>query len=252
MNIGIAGFGCVGQAVYASLSNPSACTIYDKYKQRYKKTFASLIRTDVIFSCLPAGMSPCGSQDFTEYEDFLCELIDRKYDGIVVIKSTVLYDNLIPYFEDLKLVINPEFLCQNTSMEDFRDQSVIVLGGDARLALQVKNTYVNHFDIKEHMEFLLCTAREAIELKYIHNIYHAYKILFWNYVYETTGNHRKMFSLYSAITGNINEMAQVAADGRLGYGGRCFAKDIFAIDHVFPHILTLFMRYYNKRLRENA
>lgn len=255
MNIGIAGFGCVGQAVYASLVYPSAnvpCVIYDKYKQRYEGNFVDLMQTDIIFSCLPAAMSSCGSQDFTEYEEFLHRLVSRKYDGIVVIKSTVLYDNLSPYFNDLNLVINPEFLCHNTSIEDFKNQSVIVLGGDTRLALQVKNAYVNRFDIKKYVEFLLCTAREAIELKYIHNVYHAYKVLFWNYVYETTGNHRKMFNLYSAVTGNTNEMAQVAADGKLGYGGGCFTKDVFALDHTFPHILTLFMRYYNGRLRKDT
>lgn len=252
MRIGIAGFGCVGQAVYASLTCPSMCTIYDRYKQRYKEAFIDLIQTDVIFSCLPAEMSSCGSQDFTEYKDFLDKLIARGYGGIVIIKSTVLYDNLVPYFNDLEVVVNPEFLCHNTSIEDFENQEAIVLGGDVRLALQVKDTYIDHFDIKGNMEFLLCTAKEAIELKYIHNIYHAYKVLFWNYVYETTGNHRKLFNLYSAITGNTNEMAQVAADGKLGYGGSCFAKDVFALDYVSPHILTLFMRYYNKQLRENA
>lgn len=252
MSIGIAGFGCVGQAMYASLAHPSTCIIYDKYKQRYKGNFGELQRVDVIFSCLPAGMLPHGSQDFTEYEDFLRGLIKRRYNGVVVIRSTVLYDNLLPYFKDLKLVINPEFSCQNTAIKDFKNQDVTILGGDARLALQVKKVYEQHFDIKEHVEFLLCTAREAIEIKYIHNIYHAYKVLFWNYVYETTGNHRKMFSLYSAITSNTNEMAQVAADGKLGYGGSCFTKDVFAFDHVSPHILTLFMRYYNGQLRGDS
>jgi UDP-glucose 6-dehydrogenase len=45
------------------------------------------------------------------------------------------------------------------------------------------------------------------------------------------------------------EMSQVAADGRLGYGGACFVKDVSAKHKDFPHELTSFLQIYNERLR---
>jgi UDP-glucose 6-dehydrogenase len=92
-------------------------------------------------------------------------------------------------------------------------------------------------------------VKEAIELKYTHNIYHAYKVLYWNYVHEVCGNQRKIFSLYSKLTGNINELGQIYADGTPGYGGACFPKDVKAFHKERQHQLTEYMIRYNARLR---
>jgi UDP-glucose 6-dehydrogenase len=51
------------------------------------------------------------------------------------------------------------------------------------------------------------------------------------------------------ITGNTNEMARVGADGKLGYGGACFPKDVNAWHKIVPHYLTEFMNEYNHFLR---
>jgi len=244
--IGIAGFGFVGQAVYGSILYPSSIYVYDKYKDM--GDLGTLIENSrVIFCCLPTVQDKDGNQDFTEYRSFLSECRKRKYEGILVIKSTVLYDNISPYLDSLNIVFNPEFLCQNDAIKDFLNQKVVVLGGRIDLATEVKKVYKNNFALKDP-DYEFCSIEEAINIKYMHNIYHAYKVLFWHYVQEKTGNARKMSDLYHKIT-DRNELSKVCADGKKGYGGCCFPKDVNAYNSVKPDDLTEFMRKYNLKLR---
>jgi UDP-glucose 6-dehydrogenase len=126
---------------------------------------------------------------------------------------------------------------------------VIVLGGRIDLCKQAASIYKNHFSFEAVPLFEYCSVKEAEELKYTHNIYHAYKVLYWNFVHEATGNQRKIWEMYSLITGNKNEMARVCADGHFGYGGACFPKDVGAFHEEHPNKLTAFMIMYNHFLR---
>jgi len=99
-------------------------------------------------------------------------------------------------------------------------------------------------------DYHITSIQEAMDFKYIHNIYHAYNVLFWNYVQENFNNSRKHVSLYEKIYGKKPILSQIAPDGKLGYGGACFPKDIKAMDFNKPHELTKFMNQYNNRLRK--
>lgn len=245
--IGLAGFGFVGQALYASAKNISV--IYDPPKSR--GNLNELVGCSHIFCCLPSPPNKYMEQDFSIYEEFLTSLVRARYLGIVIIKSTVLFSNIEKFLSKLKIVMNPEFLNQNTSIKDFINQKTIILGGEIDDCLSVADLYKKEFSFLVEPTYEFCSIKEAIQIKYMHNIYHAYKVLFWNYVLEVTDNHRKIFSLYSKITGNTFEMQNVGADGRLGYGGACFPKDVGAFDVENPHELTKFMQEYNTRLRKN-
>ena len=247
MSIGLVGFGFVGQALYASLRNPTSCVVYDPPKGF--KDFSDIRRCDIIFCCLPSPMKADGSQDFSYYKDFFTKI--QGFEGVIVVKSTVLLSDIAPYFDMYNIVMNPEFLNQNSSHEDFKNQKIVILGGRTDLCLKVKERYEHSFSLaaQGNIEYVLCTADEAIHIKYTHNIYHAYKVLFWNYIHETFGNHRKLFNAYSKITGNTFEMSNICSDGRPGYGGACFPKDVAAANSEKPHELTQFMIKYNKKIR---
>ena len=244
--IGIAGFGFVGQAVYGSVINTDDFYVYDKYKN-IGDPLPLFTNCDIIFCCLPTVKNSDGTQNFTEYDNFLNDCIERQYQGILVIKSTVLYSNIEPYLNKLNIVFNPEFLCQNDAIKDFLNQKVVVLGGRIDLAREVQKVYQTHFALK-NPDYEFCTIEEAINIKYVHNIYHAYKVLFWHYVQEKTGNARKMADLYHKIT-DRNELSRICADGKKGYGGSCFPKDVNAYNSVKPDDLTEFMKNYNLKLR---
>ena len=183
MRIGIAGFGFVGQAVYSGIKNKDKdnVVIYDKYMQEYKHTEA-LISTEIIFVCLPT-LNNDKEQDITAFEEFFETIKD--YKGIVVIKSTILFSNIEKYNENFNIVMNPEFLNQNSSIEDFLTQEILILGGRADHTFKVLDIYRSDFNLDfDNMSVEFCTQQEAIDFKYLRNIHGAYEVLFWNFVQE--------------------------------------------------------------------
>lgn len=263
MKIGIAGYGFVGQAVHSCVKKkmieanaiedaqiPESLQIrmleiYDP--PQHLGDIENLRSCDVIFCCLPT-LTTEGKQDFTPYEDFFERL--GRYIGVLVIKSTVLASNIFPYKGRFNIVMNPEFLNQGNFKEDFYNQKYIVLGGRVDHCRTVENSYREFFEFKEEVFFEYCTMLEAIELKYTHNVYHAYKVLFWNFISERCeSQQRKLAELYSKITGNTFEMQNIHADGTPGYGGACFPKDVKAFHGEATHQLTNYMIKFNARLR---
>jgi len=242
MKIAIAGFGFVGQAVFAGVKDKDNVVIYDPPKG-YR---TALLENDVIICCLPTPTID-GKQDFSIYKNFLQEI--QGFTGILVIKSTVLFDNIKSYLSKFRIVMNPEFLNQNSAIYDFLHQKVIILGGDTKDCFEIARMYEEDFEVEcDTIEIL--SHEEAINFKYLHNLYHAYKVLFWNYVQEVTGNSRKYAPLYKKLReGMDNEMSRVCADGLPGFGGACFPKDMAAQHQHFPHELTRFMIEYNHQLR---
>jgi UDPglucose 6-dehydrogenase len=243
---GIAGMGFVGSAVFNTFNNKDFIVVYDKYKKHLDNKLPILKKCTYIFACLPTPMGKNGKQDFSAYHTFFKEI--EGYEGIVIVKSTVLYSNIKPYLDNFNIVMNPEFLNQNSAYSDMENEKVVILGGEIDLVTKVKKLYQNSMG-KKDVSFEMCSIEESINIKYLHNNYHAYKVLFWNMVYEVTGNHRKIFDVYSKLTGNTHEMANVASDGKLGYGGACFPKDVNAFFHEHNHELSEFMNKYNDRLR---
>lgn len=246
MRLGIAGFGFVGQAVYGSVRHDKYVVIYDKFKNT-EGTYSDLLQCDVIFACLPT-LSTIEGQNADPYIEFFEGLIDKKYDGVVVIKSTLLYENIKPYEDKLKLVHNPEFLNQNTSVKDFKDQHIIILGGRLDYSKKIHSIYDEYFILRDDVEYEFCTLEEAMNFKYVHNVYHAYKVLFWNMIEKEIGNSRKYSELYHKVV-TRNELSRVCADGKFGYGGACFPKDVKAFDCDKPNTLTKYMIEYNKEVR---
>lgn len=251
--IGVIGLGFVGSALVSNIKPGTEVLIYDKYKEIGCTQEYLQKNTDVIFLCLPTPMHNDG-QDLTELNSVVYQLNEGEYMGIVVIKSTITSQNiqkLIGEYPKLTIVVNPEFLNQNDAHNDFKYQNCLVLGGHGHECRTIKEVYENSFELfNKEIPVEMCTHTEACDIKYMHNIYHAYKALFWNYVLETTGNHRKIFQAYRRIIDEIgNEMNGVGSDGKLGYGGACFPKDVRAMHSESPHKLTEFMITYNEELR---
>lgn len=229
--IGIIGFGVVGQAVYGSLTDTSRkqAVIFDLEK-RFKtidRVNNSLSEIDTIFICLPTPTTVLG-QDATAIKDTLNHLKSKNYPGMIVIKSTVLYSNIKEYLSDLFIVYNPEFLNANTANADFYEQDYIILGGNTQDTKYVMDVYAKCFKFKnDTIHYELCSVKEAIDFKYTRNMYQAYKVLFWEFVQDNTGNARKMSSMLDNIP--MGENSQVSMDGYRGFGGACLPKDLKAL-----------------------
>jgi UDP-glucose 6-dehydrogenase len=180
----------------------------------------------------------------------LDKLIDKGYKGVVVVKSTTLFRVLQPYQDKLNILFNPEFLNQNTNFEDVLKQEVIIIGGDVIHTKILVCFYDNFCNFKSKYEYQFTTMKQACDFKYIRNIYGAYKVLFWEFVQDTTLNSRKMAQLYDKVPYN-NESSQIGMDGFRGFGGECWPKDVAAWDNEHGHNLTQFMTEFNSDLEQD-
>lgn len=251
--IGIIGAGFVGNAVIQNLNDNVEVFVYDKDPQKSNSIIYDIIQEcKYIFLCLPTNMSEDGTQDFSAYNSFFKSLsVLYNLSNIFIIKSTVLYENIKPYLNKYRIVMNPEFLNANSSVDDFNEQKQIILGGNPLDMKEVRELYVNSFKFRNsEIDFVYMSYEEAINLKYMHNIYHAYKVLFWNFVQERTGNARLYAKHYKKLREGLDsEMSQISPDGKMGYGGACFPKDVKALYKITDHELLKFMCDYNEKLR---
>jgi UDP-glucose 6-dehydrogenase len=256
MKIGIIGYGFVGQAQHSIINETAEVMVHD-IKHPYIRSLCDLTKNDIIFICVPTPIAKSGGQDASIVVELLEKIESHDYTGTVVIKSTVLSKHLEKFSETLNICFNPEFLNQNTSFEDAKTQKTIILGGDIKNTKVVEKFYREHTTLfekdafrfkNEEPQFEFMTIKEACDFKYTRNLYGAYKVLFWEFIQDTTGNSRKMAELYEKTKYN-NEMSQVGMDGERGFGGACFPKDTDAWDKEHNHQLTKFMLEFNSTLK---
>ena len=235
MKIGIIGYGFVGKALAEALTNDvQVCKIDPKLDTSIDdlKNF----KPEVIFICLPTPMLDNGIQDISIVKNTILELNKFITDEIIVVKSTVHPGNI----NEIKLicprfVYNPEFLREKHAKEDFINSDLIVFGGDQEFADSLANIYSNHTKCI-NKEYIFTDVTSASLIKYTINSFLATKVIFFNEINsifkladsnESWEDFTKILSKDSRI-GN-SHMLVPGHDGRLGFGGACFPKDINAL-----------------------
>ena len=239
MKIGIIGLGFVGSAIneVLKLKKISNIKIYDKFKNGGIGKLEDCFDTDFIFLCLPTEYD----QERKDYNlDPINEnlnLLNRNsYDGIIIIKSTVLpgtTEKLSNKFENLNLCHNPEFLTARTATKDFLNQKHIILG-------KTKNSksfdYLKKFYEENWLNAVIsvCSSKESESIKIFCNSFYAVKIQFFNELFLLCKKQNIDFkNVTNLMIGNgwINPMHTDVPghDGKLSYGGACFPKDTNAL-----------------------
>ena len=237
MSIGIIGIGCVGNAIYQNFLDKGINVIaYDKYKKI--GILEDLIKTDILFLCLPTLYN----EELNEYDKTaiveICEyLLMNKYQGLVVIKSTVepgvTQELSVKY--NLNLFHNPEFLTARTAYQDFNNQKHIIIGSSNRITVEQLELLTNFFKkYYPDAEISTCKSTESESVKIFCNCFYAVKVQFFNELYflcqkvNVDYNHIRDMMLKN---GWINPMhTQVPGiDGNFSYGGMCFPKDTNAL-----------------------
>lgn len=240
VKLAISGLGFVGSSMLESFLNKKLDVIgYDKYKDIGVGLFKDLLNVDVIFLALPTKFNESTqTYDLSEIIDS-CEFLNsEKYNGLVVIKSTVIpgtTEMLSEKFKNLNLVHNPEFLSAKTAFEDFHSQKHIVLGITSNCNIDkyllLKNIYSSNYEsvISE------CTSNESETMKCFANSFYAVKIQFFTEMYLTCKSNGSNFENVKDMmlrNGWINPMHTnvPGSDGKISYGGYCFPKDTKALN----------------------
>ena len=236
MKVAQIGNGFVGNALKKSFQLKGIDTIvYDKYQSigSVEETFDS----DILFLCLPTPYKNENGYDLSAIEENLSILSKNNYNGVVVLKSTVLPGTTRSLSMKYKLYIihNPEFLTERTALQDFNNQEHIVLGVNNVYGL---NKLISLYEANyPYAEISICSSEESESMKIMCNAFYAVKVQIFNEFYlfcEENGINYNIVKDLMLKNKWINPMHTnvPGPDGKLSYGGHCFPKDTSALNEV--------------------
>src|SRR4051794_37836075 len=142
---------------------------------------------------------------------------------------------------DFGVAMNPEFLRQVTSEQDFARPWVTVLGTSDRRTAEILDVLYTPFGAL----IVRCTPTEAEMIKYVNNIYNAVKISYFNEVHAICEQLNIDSSLIGAAVARTAESMWNPLYGTRGgvpYGGACLPKDTtaflaFCRQHGWNHLI---------------
>ncbi len=253
--VGIVGYGFVGSAICKSLEEHMfRCNvnlfIYDKYKSElyFSKSLDDLLLTDIIFLCLPTLYDKnLETYDLTALNETIEYLSNKKYEGICLIKSTILPNTTLNYFQkyqNLKLIHNPEFLSAKTAFEDFHNQKHIVLGICSDKTHEYIDIIINFYKkYYEKAEISIITSTESEIMKLSANSFYSVKIQFFTEIYLLCNKLNCSYETVKQTLLNNNWINPKhtnipGPDGNISYGGMCFPKDTMALEKFMEKINT--------------
>lgn len=231
--VGIIGFGFVGESQAFAFAPVADIKIFDIDVSKRTHEIEDVLSQDLVFVCIPTPMRENGTQDLSLVEGFFYQADNFKSKPTYILKSTVLpgtTKRLADKF-NLNIVFCPEFLTERTAKLDMLTQSRIVIGGDTHHTEQVLKLFKARFGNKH---YILTDSKSAELVKYMSNNFLTVKTSFMNEYYdlvkEIGGDWDKIVEGVVADPRIGNSHTQVPGhDGKRGFGGSCFPKDINAI-----------------------
>ncbi|MFZ5932695.1 MAG: UDP-glucose/GDP-mannose dehydrogenase family protein [Patescibacteria group bacterium] len=235
-NIGIIGWGVVGQAVGKGFETKGH-KIYWVARKKGPYTLNELIRkSEFIFLCLPTPMfADYSGIDLSIMNEVVAKVAPKLAgtDKILVVKSTVVPGTTASYkkkYPKTLLAMNPEFLTEANALGDFLKPDRTVIGSFSQsVSARLSSLYQDLYG--PGTKIFLTDPTTAEMVKYMSNALLSTKVIFAN----------EMYDLCTALGIKYEEVRDmVAADPRIGqshlsvttirgFGGKCFPKDMVAL-----------------------
>jgi nucleotide sugar dehydrogenase len=240
--IGIIGKGFVGSAVEFGFSAQTGCDaiikVYDKDPFKSVHTLEETVNeSDFIFVSVPTPSDIDGSMYLGILESALQDIqaVNNRNDNIILIRSTVIPGTtakLSKKFSKLNIVFNPEFLTERSAKFDFINQSRFILGGRKKNTSRVADLYRWRFG--DSASCIESNFETAEMIKYMNNCFFATKVSFMNEMKLVADKCKVDWDL--AVDGFVRDgrvghshLAVPGPDGKFGFGGSCFPKDVQAM-----------------------
>lgn len=220
LTVGIVGCGFVGGALKRWLEehNPDVTIHVSDPPKGFDDDLSAV---DVAFVSIHIPTERDGSQNITLLKEIIRGLPDKP----IFVRTTILpgTSEVLSCETGRRVYFMPEFLTERTAYADFCSQPMVFTAESALL----QKIFVGK-------KFIEMTSFEAEVCKYAHNVFGALKVTYFNGIYDYCKKHNADYNRVLAgvlLSGYINEMhtAVPGPDGKLGYGGKCFPKDVNAL-----------------------
>ena len=223
----IVGHGFVGKAVDYGFSHPDVEKEIVDPKYGTDLDSIDITLYDCAFVCVPTPMGHDGAIDCSIIDNTLGKL---KHANLIVVKSTVTPDIVDKW--PMNVVYNPEFLTEKSANEQFVDPPFHILGGDRWATKRVEELFTKH-SLCNPCPVYHMTKQEASFVKYTINTFLSMKVTFFNQLYDaisqTDANFATVIKAVAADTRIGPSHTKVPGfDGKQGFGGACFPKDVSA------------------------
>ncbi len=232
--IGVIGNGFVGNSIAFGFSPTHEIRIHDKDPKRNLNTIEEVLECDFVFVAVPTPMNEDGSISLKIVEKALQEISEKNSkNNIIILKSTMIPGSsgiLQNKYNKLNIIFNPEFLTERTAKLDFLTQARIILGGNPKFTNEVKKLFEERF---MHCYVIETNPTTAEMIKYMNNVFFASKVSIMNefkLMCKEVGANWDIALKGFAADQRIGDshLNVPGPDGKMGFGGSCFPKDINA------------------------
>lgn len=266
--VGIIGRGFVGGAIESYLKDKCDVVSYDIHDsvdadQGYKNV---VDHSEIIYVCVPTPQNNDGSfcKEILEQSIRLINFhaAQKTERPIVTIKSTMspgTFDDFYNVYENIYMVVNPEFLTERTAIEDVANTKIHLVGGYSLNAAQPLMDFI--WEMWPNSDCYYVEPTKAELIKYITNSFFAVKVSFANHIYnlcESLGiDYKSVCDTMIAVDPRVGNLHwQVPGpDGKLGFGGKCLPKDLNGMIDLFNKLgvdcdILSASKNYNLKLRD--
>lgn len=245
----IVGYGTVGKAT------AEAFGITKYYSRKNKNMELEDIKNfKYVFVCLPTLVKE-GKYQVNDIIAVLNKINEVNPEAIIILRSTIYpgFCKSIQKSQGIKnLVFNPEFLSEDTAIEDAKKPMLIVVGSDNPKARQdVVALYKGRFSYIEPVETDSITAEF---IKICLNGFFSLKVIFANQIFDYAQNIGANYETFAKVVqahpwGSKNHF-QVFHKGGRGAGGKCLRKDLEALAEYSDSMLLESTKEINDMLLE--
>ena len=250
MKIGIVGNGFVGSSVAFGFSPQcgfdTEVKIYDKDETKSTHTLNEVVNdSDYIFLSVPTPSNEDGSINLDMIYDAFEEIhgvteYTKPGDScdtqpIVLLRSTVTPGTtrqIQKKYPLMRIVFNPEYLTERSAKFDFINQARFIIGGSKGDTDAVRKLFEWRFG--KTIPVIQTNYETAELVKYMNNCFNATKISFMNEMKQISDNCGAVWEdtveafLRDGRVGH-SHVRVPGPDGKFGFGGSCFPKDIQAM-----------------------
>lgn len=255
--IGIVGLGFVGKAIFNGFKNERTNVVCADPLLGTNIDYVLSHDPCVVFVSVPTPSTSNSDIDTSIVESVIQEL-EEKRNGrnyLIVLKSTVI-PTVITKLKNKThhFVYNPEFLRENNADKDFLTPDLSVFGSDSIDDSNRLYAIYREFSNCSMCDIHFTSPEEAALIKYTINTYLATKVMYFNQLYQLASSLNLSYdAIKNAVSSDkrigCSHMTVPGPDGRFGFGGACFSKDIPAFIYMSKNLnseLSILKEAWNK------